>query len=170
MAQKLSKNEVLYFPAAILNQAGPKTGVGAKCGKCMMFLTDTSSCTGVYHDDDEKNFKVSGENGVCGWMGPGKPMTSKDHKSMPILPRRYVGYQEKGPTYCGDCRYYEGNRRLESSKALCQKVGLRLDPGGEKVEYGGCCNTHKFYIPTVRKGDDNRPGNRALRGLMREST
>ena len=141
MAHKLSKTEVLYFPAVILNQAGSGAGVGAKCGKCMMFLTDTSSCTGVYHDDNKKNFKVSGDRGVCGWMGPGKPMTSKDHKSMPVLPRSYVGYQEKGPTYCGSCRYYEG-------AGLCREVGLRLDPGGEKVEYGGCCNKHKFKEST----------------------
>ncbi len=167
--KKLSKAAVLYFPASILNQAGSETGIGAKCSKCMMFLTDISSCTGVYHDDNEKNFKVSGEMGVCGWMGPGKPMTSKDHKSMPVLPRRYAGYLEEGPTYCGICKYYEG-RRITGSSDLCSEVGLRLDPDGEVIEYGGCCDNYKKFVKTVRSGDNLSRNRQGLRGLARKST
>jgi len=140
---KISKAAALYFPAKILNQAGPETGIGAKCSKCMMYLSDTSQCMAVHADDNKKEFHVDGKIGVCGWMGPGKPMTSKDHKPMPVLPRAYAGYEEVAPTYCGVCRYYEGKRAGVDEVSTCSRVGLKSDPDGEAIEFGGCSNVWK---------------------------
>ena len=139
---KLSKSEVLYFPAAVINQSGDGR-IGASCGRCMMYMPDKKSCMGVHYDGNKDDFRVSASMGVCAWMGPGKPMNSSaHHKSMPILPRSIAGYQETGPTYCGICVHYEGKRK-NGSTGTCHKVGKKTDFGGEMVEFGGCCNSQE---------------------------
>ncbi len=122
-AGKLKQSVVLYMPKALIDKAGD--GPGARCGKCMMFLTDISACSIL---DPEK---VDGDKGVCGLFVGGEPVTSKDHKPMKFIPAEVAGYEEGGmvPTHCGRCKYFE-------SPASCKKVE-------GTVEDGGCCNHYE---------------------------
>lgn len=124
MAHKLKKSVVLYMPTKVID-AGGQPGRGARCGKCMMFISDLRKCT-VVHKDGSKDTTVNGQMGVCGIYIGGKSPTSRDHMPMPSVSRSIVGYQEEGPTSCGVCEYFHG-------PVTCEKVG-------GIVQEGGCCN------------------------------
>ncbi len=136
---KLDKAVVLYMSKAEIDegrfQGRKDKGPGARCGKCDMFIAETSKCVKVYKDNNRADTTVSGEMGVCGYY-MGGPNLSKDHMVMPSVSRTTAGYQELGPTYCGPCEYYLGF----SEDGPCRKVeGI--------VEHGGCCNHQEFGGP-----------------------
>jgi len=151
--EKIAKSASLYFPSRILNQGGKD--IGARCGKCIMFLTDTSECGQVFKG---KSHKVDGAKGVCSGMFPGKPMQrykngEEIHPLMDILPQEYAGYIDYGPTYCGWCQHYQGDRKGKLEISTCSKVGLKSDPDGEDIEYGGCCNVFDPEKKALSKSD-----------------
>jgi hypothetical protein len=118
----IAKAAVLYLPATLLNVASDEPK-GAVCGKCMMFLTDTSECSIL--DPPE----VDGERGVCGFFVGGRPMTSKDHPPMMVMPAAAAGYVEDGPTRCGNCGHFIKPNRCAVVRG--------------SVEADGCCNAWK---------------------------
>lgn len=114
--EKLSKSVPLYMPASL--QVKPTEGF--KCGACIMGTSDTSECTIL----EPSNIDL--EYGVCGLFVPGKNTTAKEHSPMEIVPKDIAGYTEKGPTYCGICKYF-------ITGGACKIVSGKID------EYG-CCN------------------------------
>lgn len=123
--EKLDQAVVLYMGPELLDKAGKKAVVdepGAACGKCMMFLKDTSECSIL------KPSKVDAY-GVCGLFVGGAPATSKEHPPMKLVPQETAGYSDDGPTRCGTCAYFE-------EPSACAKVS------GE-VDENGCCNGYE---------------------------
>lgn len=115
----IPKPVVLYMDKNLIDASG-EGDAGASCGKCMMYLSDTSECSIL--DPSE----VDGDIGVCGLFVGGPSTTSKEHGPMKLVPAKVAGYTERGPTMCGNCRNFLRPRR-------CRVVE------GE-VEAGGCCN------------------------------
>ncbi len=119
MTAKLKQAVVLYMGEDLLDK-GAEHPKGAACGKCSMFLTDTSECSIL------KPAPVSGPRGICGLFVGGEAMTSEDHPPMLLVPREVAGYTDDGPTRCGNCRNFRPPR------------GCAIVEG--KVEANGCCN------------------------------
>lgn len=121
----IPKPVVLYMGPELLDRAS-QSPKGSVCGKCMMFLTDTSECSVLSPPG------VSGDRGVCGLFVGGEPMTSQDHPPMDLVPADVAGYSEDAPTRCGTCRHYLRPDRCAAVRG--------------KVHPDGCCNGY------VRKG------------------
>ena len=162
----IAKAAALYFPPSILNQGGGD--IGARCGKCIMYLSDTGECGQVFKGSSHK---VDGDRGVCGGMFPGKPMKRYDgkkeiHPLMRILPQDIAGYVSYGPTYCGWCKNYEGKKRSSLETSTCSKVGLKSDPGGVSIAFSACCNVFEPDKKADIKADMNlQPKARVEGGL-----
>lgn len=111
--EKIEKASALYYPPAQIGEEG-----GARCGKCMMFVS--GHCTVV-------EGPINGKTGVCGLYVHGK---HAGPAMKGTTPKSVVGYVENGPTHCGNCDYYEGG---ESDSGACKKID-------GTVEAEGCCN------------------------------
>jgi len=123
--QKVSKEAVLYFGANLIDKADgvSLSGLkGAACGRCMMFLKDTSECSILIPS------RVNPQHGVCGLFIGGSPGTTKDHPPMKLVPKGPAGYYEGPgvPTHCGNCKNF-------TAPQVCSIVE------GWVEEYG-CCN------------------------------
>lgn len=96
-----------------------------KCGRCMMYLKDTSECS--IHG---KGIKVDKDKGVCGIYLHGKPMSSKDHPAMKLTTKEESGYTEDTPngTNCMTC----------ANKANEKATECKIVNG--PIEAMGCCN------------------------------
>lgn len=115
--KKLTKVNVLY-----MEDGGLK-----RCGRCVMFLKNTSECS--IHGP---GVKVDGENGVCYLYVHGKPMTAEEHPPMKLVTFKVSGYGAKpklGGYSCGSCEYGGGSHCLHP----CLD-GFAID------NTGGCCN------------------------------
>ena len=121
----LNKDAVLYMPPNLIEKGGPG---GAVCGRCIMYLGDTSQCAIL------RPPQVNGEHGVCGLFVGGKPTTSEEHPPMKIVPAEVAGYVTTGPTKCGNCKYFEDEHRIGSQgNGTCEVIkGI--------VNARGCCN------------------------------
>ena len=113
------KDDVLYMDASLIDTAGPNPP-GAVCGKCALFIADTSACEILAPP------QVSGEMGVCGLFVGGQPTTSEFDQPLQLVPDIVAGYFESGPTMCGNCSHF------------IKPMHCRIVKG--KVEAGGCCN------------------------------
>lgn len=115
----IEKSVVLYMA----NDGGKK-----KCGRCVMYLKDTSDCS--IHG---KGNKVSADKGVCGLYLHGKPMNSKDHPPMTLTTFQESGYTEKTPngTNCQTC-----SNKTDEKATECKVVNGPIEPMG-------CCNGWK---------------------------
>ena len=138
--EKIDKSIVLYYSAAIIDQAGKASLVrakGAACGRCPMFLTDLRQCTLVNPPN------VDPQRGVCGMFAPGKPMPSTlNHKPMKVLPKQAAGYYEGPgtPTRCGNCVNFEPTSHGEGTCKIVKGM----------VEEYGCCNAWEEKLDMPR--------------------
>ena len=123
--EKVAKPSALYMPPNLIERGLSAGEYGARCGGCMMFLTDTSQCTIL------DPAPVNGKTGVCGLFVGGKAGTSKDHKPMKLVPPYIAGYVTNGPTQCGNCTNFQGP--AINATAMCAKVS-------GMVHKDGCCN------------------------------
>jgi len=134
--EKVAKSAALYMPPDLIERGLGVGERGARCGGCMMFLTDTKECTIL------DPAAVDGKTGVCGLFVGGKAGTSKDHKPMKLVPASVAGYVTNGPTQCGNCINFAGP--AVNAQAGCSKVsGI--------VHRDGCCNLWEHDIDKASK-------------------
>lgn len=117
---KCTKAAVLYLPPKLIGDDR-----GAACSRCMMFLKDAAQCSIL----DPPG--VKGEKSVCGFYINGKPLSSKEHPPMRVMPKEWADYCDScAPTHCESCKYYVNPGKPSS---VCRKVE-------GTVEAKGCCN------------------------------
>lgn len=106
---KLPQYKVLYFQAGDIG-----TKEGAHCNECQFYKgkPKMGECQVV-------EGSINGEVGICGlYVLKGKK-----------LDKESASYSNGGPTHCGNCKFYEGNKISGDCKVV-----------EGPVEFLGCCN------------------------------